>query len=147
MRRLLAVGLSASLLGCAQAEPCEENLGAQTLDERIQLVVADQAVSAELADDEVERERGWRRRSCNREALLLVPDRPEPLAVWGCELAQAIDVIGLHEGTVAYVQRLEPCEAPCGGCPTVGDDITVDGVLEVPAGALDVEVGDAVDWP
>lgn len=147
MRLLVILGLSASVLGCDRGEACEENLGAQSLDERVELVIADQTVSAELADDEVERERGWRKRACNREAILLVPDQPEALAVWGCELVDAIDVIGVHDGQVVFVERLDPCDAPCSGCATVGDGVIVDGVLEVPVDALDVEVGASVDWP
>ena len=87
--------------------------------------------AAELADDAVERDRGWKKRACDREAILLVPDQPSPLPVWGCDLAEGIDVIGMHEGAVVYVEPLDPCEPPCGGCPTVGDNITVDAVLEV----------------
>lgn len=147
MRLLVLLGLSASLWGCDRVEDCEENLGAQSLDERVELVIADQTVSAELADDEVERERGWRKRACDREAILLVPDQPEALAIWGCELVDTIDVIGVHDGQVVFVERLEPCNAPCNGCATVGDGVIADGVLEVPADALNVEVGDAVDWP
>ena len=147
MRRLALLGLLGTLSSaCDPAEACEENVGAQSLDERVELVLADQTVSAELADDAVERERGWRKRACNREAILLVPDQPDALAVWGCELVDPIDVIGLRDGAVVFVERLDPCEAPCGGCPTVGEDVIVDGILEVLPNALRVEVGSPVDW-
>ncbi len=140
----LLLAAAAAAFGCDGGDAvCKENLGAQTIEERVMVEVADATVDAELADDASERARGWRKRACNREAILLVPDEPEPLPIWGCELVGALDVIGVHAGAVVYVERLEPCAAPCGGCPTVGDGITVDAVLETPAGALEVAVGDA----
>lgn len=141
MRMLLALATVSGLLGCERSSACRENVGAQSIDERIEVAVGDQSVSAELADEAVERERGWRRRVCDREALLLVPDEPTPLPVFGCELVETIDVFGLREGAVVFAEPLEPCGPPCGGCPTLGDGVTVDAVLEVPRGALDAEVG------
>lgn len=141
IRPTAGVALAVALLGCEGAEPCEENVGAQTLDERVTVEVGEDTVFAELADDAIERERGWRKRACNREGLLLVPDSPSPLPVWGCELVAPIDVIGIDEGRVVFIERLSPCQAPCGGCPTVGDEISVSALLEVPANALDVSVG------
>ncbi|MEM6295407.1 MAG: DUF192 domain-containing protein [Myxococcota bacterium] len=145
MRRASALVLAAVTFGCDGGDAvCEENLGAQTLDERVMVEVGDATVEAELADEDVERDRGWRKRACDREAILLVLDTPGPLPIWGCDLVAPLDVVGAYEGAVVYVERVEPCAAPCGGCPTVGDGVTVDAVLETPAGALEVAVGDPV---
>ncbi len=135
-----------ALVACDGDAACEENVGAQVLEERVLVTVAGQRVSAELADDEVERERGWRRRACGREAILLVPDEREALPVWGCELVEPIDVVGLRGGAAVFVETLDPCAPPCGGCTHVGTDLPVDAVLEVPQGALDVVVGDPASW-
>jgi uncharacterized membrane protein (UPF0127 family) len=135
-----------ALAACEGDATCEENVGAQVLDERARVTVADQSVSAELADDEVERERGWKKRACGREAILLVPEARGPLAVWGCDLVDPIDVFGLRDGAVVYTDSLAPCAPPCGDCPQVGADVPVDAVLEVPRGALDLAVGDPAEW-
>ncbi len=142
-----AFTLIAAGAGCDGAAPCEENAGAQTLEQRIEVQIGDASLSAELADDATQRERGWRKRECGREAILLVPDQPEPLPVWGCELVDPVDVVGIRDDSVVFVERLEPCGPPCGGCPTVGDGIPVEGVLEVPAGALNVGVGATASIP
>jgi len=145
MRRFV-IALAAALVGCEGDAACIENVGAQSIEARVDVTIADQVVSAELADDDVERERGWKKRACGREGILLVPDQPEPLPVWGCELVDTIDVIGLHEGAVVFVEPLEPCGPPCGGCPTIGDGVTVDAILEVPRHALAVAPGDPASW-
>ncbi len=147
MRRTAALALTAALGGCEGDADCQENAGAQTLSDRVEVVVAGQSVLAELADEPLERERGWRKRACNRDAILLVPDRPEPLPVWGCELVDSIEVTGLREGAVVFVEPLDPCGPPCGGCPTVGDGVVVEAVLETLPGFLDVSAGDHADWP
>ncbi len=139
--------LLATITGCQGAAPCEENVGAQTLEQRVEVEIGDASVLAELADDTTQRERGWRKRACGREALLLVPDQPEPLPVWGCELVDPLDVLGIRDGRVVFIERLSPCGPPCGDCPTVGDGIPVNGTLEVLAGALDVDVGAPVSIP
>lgn len=143
----LAFALIVVFAGCEGATPCEENLGAQSIEQRVEVEVGDATVSAELADDATKRERGWRKRACAREAILLVPDQPGPLPVWGCELVEPIDVIGVGDERVLFVERLVPCEPPCGSCPTVGDGVSVDAILEVPAGALDVNVGASASVP
>jgi uncharacterized membrane protein (UPF0127 family) len=144
--RHVIIALAAVLVGCEDDAECVENVGAQSIEERVEVSVADQRVSAELADEAVERERGWRKRACNKEGILLVPDQPDPLPVWGCELVESLDVVGISQGSVVFVASLEPCGPPCGGCPTVGDDIPVDAILEVPPNALDVAVGDRASW-
>lgn len=145
MRCLLLV-LCAGLAACSEADPCEEQAGAQVLDEDAEVSIGGETILAELADDEVERERGWRKRRCGREGLLLVPDEPAPLPVWGCDLAASVDAFGLRAGQVVYAASIAPCPLPCGDCPTHGDAIVIDAVLEVPPRALDVEVGASVSW-
>ena len=128
-------------LGCGTA-PCEEDVRAQVLDERVTLQVGDEAVEAELADEPTERERGWMHRACEREGLLLVSDEPGELPVWGCELVAPIDVHWVRDGVVVELAAgLEPCPAPCDGCPIAGEGLVVDAVLETPTGALRAAVG------
>lgn len=138
----------AGLAGC-EAVTCDEDIRAQVLDQRVTLTIGDEAIEAELADQMVERERGWMHRRCGREGLLLVPMERSALPVWGCGLIDAVDLYFIRAGTVVELTRgLPPCDAPCGECPVVGDEIEVDAVLETPAGALAVDVGAVVrGWP
>lgn len=146
----LSRGLALSLplaLACEPHSACQEDLRAQVLDTRVSVVVGSSELLAEYADDTVERERGWKHRSCDREALLLIPDQPgEPLPVWGCGLVDAIDAAFVHAGQVVALERLEPCPEPCSSCAAVGEQLPVDAVLELPADALDVQLGDAVSF-
>ena len=97
---------------------------------------------AERADDAVERDRGWRHRECDREALLLVPDQRGPLPIWGCELTAPIDVAFIDAGAIVEVaHEVVPCPAPCGDCPLFGEGIDVEAVLEIPVDAVDLTVG------
>ena len=139
--------LAGTAAGCEGVEPCREDPGAQTLEQRVDVEIGDDTLLAELANDETARDRGWKKRACDREALLLVPDQPGPLPVWGCELVDPIDVIGIRGEQVVFVERLDPCVAPCGGCPTVGDGVPVDAVLEVLADALEARVGSPASIP
>lgn len=132
---------------CEAALDCDEPNGAQVLDEFVEVSIGTETVRAELADDSVERERGWRKRSCDRQALLLVSDAPGPLPVWGCDLVDAIEAIGLRAGEVVYATEVPACPLPCRGCPIIGEDIVVDAVLETPVGLIDVEPGDPTTWP
>ena len=130
-------------MGC-EAEGCEEDPRAQVLEQRVELRIDGQPLQAELADEAVQRDRGWRHRQCDMEALLLVPDTREPLPVWGCELAQPIDVAFIRDAQIVELARLEPCPAPCSSCPVVGEDLDVDAVLELPEGAWDLDLGTSV---
>lgn len=114
------------------------------LEEQLTIRVGETILDAELADEPVEIDRGWRKRRCDLEALVLQPSEPGPLPVWGCELTRPLDVAFVGDATVLDVRRLEPCSAPCGGCPTIGDELTVDFVLEVPADTIPLEVGMSV---
>lgn len=146
-RGALLVGmLAVGIMGCDPQAACEEDIRAQELEERIELEVGGAPVSAELADEDHERERGWKHRRCGLEALALVPEVPgEALPVWGCGLTEPIDVAFVANGEVVEVERgLATCDEPCGGCPQVGEGIGVDLVLEFPEGALELEVGQTV---
>lgn len=135
---MFACGL---LLACEQEPQCVENFGAQQLREHVDVVLGGERFLAELADDAVERERGWRKRACDRQALLLVPDEPNrALPLWGCDLVSAVRAFAIHQGAVVDVARIEPCPLPCTRCPLVGEQLRVDGWLELPA-----EVSTAID--
>lgn len=138
----------ALVFGCGTV-PCEEDVRAQVIDERVTLVVGDARVEAELADEAVERERGWMHRVCGREALLLVPDAPRELPVWGCGLVEPVDLHWIRDGeVVARDLDLEPCAEPCTGCPIVGEGLVIDAVLETSAGTLTAAAGARVSgWP
>ncbi len=147
--RRLAACLALSLAACEGEGVCEEDIRAQTIPERLEVSVGALVFEAELADEAVERERGWKHRLCAREAILLVPDQPAtPLPVWGCALTGPIDAALLVGGEVLAVERIEPCPEPCpGACPLVGEGLPVDAVLEVPASALaGVEPGDPASF-
>ncbi len=144
MRLARGLVLLALAGGCEEDPSCDEDVRAQTLDTTVRLRVAGEELDAEVARTEEERERGWKHRACGREALLLQPPQREPLPIWGCELTGALDVISVVDAQVVAVDRLDPCPAPCEGCPRIGTDRPVDGVIETPANALEVSVGDDV---
>lgn len=137
MKRVALVGavpltLALPLMSCDSQETCEEDVQAQILDDTRTIEVDEVSYDAEVADDTTERERGWRYRRCDREALLLVPDEPGPLPIWGCELAEPVDVLFVRDGEVVELVRdLQPC-SPCSACTLVGEDIEVDAVVELP---------------
>ena len=138
---------TATPLACEGEGACEEDIRAQVIDERVEITVDGAALLAELADETVERDRGWKHRRCDREALLFVPDAPgEALPIWGCALVEAVDVVFIADGQAQAVEALAPCPEPCDACPIVGEGLPVDAVLELPAGS-GVEVGDAVQTP
>ena len=145
IRRSSAVGiLLLSLVACPEPGECEEDIRAQVL-ETIVLEVAREPLDAELADESSERDRGWKHRTCDREALLLLPDAPaSELSVWGCGLVGAIDVYGVRDGVIISAAVLEPCGEPCGGCPVLGEGELVDAVIETPAETREWVVGDEV---
>lgn len=131
------LGLSCVVvLGCDSEDDCQEDPQAQVLDTRRQIEVDGVAIEAEIADDAVERERGWRHRVCAREALLLIPDSRGPLPIWGCGLTDAVDLLFVADDEILEVVRaLPPCDEPCTNCPQVGQSLDVDAVLELPADA------------
>lgn len=144
MRVLLALVLAHG--GCAATGACDEDPRAQELDATVELVIDDDAVVAELATTQVERERGWRYRRCDREALVLRPDRRGPLPVWGCALSSPVDVAFVRDGVVvAWSPGLAPCDACGDACPIVGEGVEVDAVVELAAGAWRLAPGDAID--
>lgn len=147
MSRALAGSLLA-LVACQDPGACTEDVRAQQLASHVALEVAGVELVAELADAAVTRERGWRYRTCDREALLLRGDpgsSPAPLPVWGCALVDPIDVaFVLDDRIVHWSAGLAPCPRCDGSCPRIGEGIVVDGVLELDAGAWDLAVGDRV---
>ncbi len=154
VRARLSIGLTALALevaaaGCGLSSACHEDIRAQRLDERVSLVVGDETIDAELADDDVELGRGWMHRRCSREGILLVSPDGGPLPIWGCGLVAPIDLYFIRDGEVQLVvHELEPCDSACGRCPAEGDGLDVDAVLETPTGDLTAQVGTAVSgWP
>jgi uncharacterized membrane protein (UPF0127 family) len=135
-----------TLASCEDEPACEEDPKAQILDERVSVSVAGRELSAELADELVERERGWKHRVCDREALLIVPDTPDTeLGVWGCGLVEPVDAWFVDDGIIVDAVELAPCAEPCGSCAIV-EAGPVDAVLETPAGELEASVSDSLSW-
>ncbi|PRQ05745.1 hypothetical protein ENSA5_00650 [Enhygromyxa salina] len=148
-RLVIAAAAILSLGACEPATSCEEDIRAQVLDEHLTIEIGAATLAAELADEAVERDRGWKHRRCDRVALLLIPDEPDTsLAVWGCGLSEAIDAYFVSAGEVAAIERIEPCPEPCTKCPLVGEALAVEAVLEVPADALTdaVELGSPLSF-
>ena len=141
-----SAGIFAAFVGLAcEGGECEEDIRAQVLDARATLAIGDATLTAEIAQTEVERERGWKHRRCDLEGLVLVAPEGGALELWGCGMTTALDVLWIKDGAVQRIDTgIEPCAEPCGGCPIVGPGGPVDAALEVPAGSLDVEVGAAV---
>ncbi len=134
MRLSSVLALVLTTGGCEPDASCEEDPQAQVLDDRREIEVDGIARQAEVADEQVERDRGWRHRACGREALLLLPDTPAPLPIWGCALVEPIDVLFIVDDEIVEVVRgLTPCPEPCGGCTLVGEGLDVDAVVELPA--------------
>ncbi len=122
---------------CEQQPICEEDIRAQVLDEHVEVTIGERSFKAELADDPVERDRGWKHRRCDRVAILLVPDSPgASMPVWGCGLLEPIDAAFIADGQLVALEHIEPCAEPCAACSSFGDGLTVDAVLEVPAEKL-----------
>ena len=143
----LALVLVAAAPACEGEPVCVEDPRAQVLDERVEVTLAEHVVPAELADEAVERERGWKHRACDRQALLLLPDAPGPVPVWGCGLTAAIDAVFVADGEIVAIERIEPCPEPCGACPSVGAELEVDGVVELELGIAEpLAVGDPASW-
>ena len=143
---LVAFGLG---LACESPLPaCEEDVRAQLLDERVEVQLGELRVLAELADEEVERDRGWRHRRCDREALLLVPDAPaSELPIWGCALVEPIDAVFIAEGEVLALEQIDPCPEPCSTCTLHGEGLSIDAVLELPLDTTaELRIGDPASF-
>ncbi len=153
-----AWALSTALLLAALASAgacegaCEEDIRAQTLEERRLITIAAEGetieVLVEVARSQTERERGWKHRQCDMEGLALALESPTEAPVWMCEVGVALDLLFVRGGELVAVERAAPpCAAPCDACPRYGEGVTVDAVIELPHGQYsDVElaVGGAV---
>ena len=128
---------------------CEEDIRAQVLDRTSVLRIGETELVVEVAQTSTERSRGLRYRTCGEPAMVLLPEQREPLPVWQCEVPVALDILFIREGEVVdMVAGAPPCEAPCERCPTYGEGVEVDAVLEVAAGRLpshEIAIGTAVD--
>ncbi len=166
--RTVLTRAAAALLGISAAcdldtdTKCEEDPAAQIIVERIELSVYDAAptdeangeptapisvLHAELADEQVERERGWRHRVCDREALLMVQATPAPIGIWGCGLVAPISVAFIRDHEVIQaIDALEPCDASCLSCPIVGGELVVDAVLELDLQVTPLQIGHYVEY-
>jgi uncharacterized membrane protein (UPF0127 family) len=149
-RSTRATAVCAALLVACVDDPCEESISAQVDLPTMALTIGSSRVDAEIADDDLERSRGWRHRRCDREVLALLADEPTaapaPLPVFGCALTSAINVAFVRDGEVIDVGALAPCPEPCTTCPLLGDELSVHAVLEAPSATLDFRVGDTVMW-
>jgi uncharacterized membrane protein (UPF0127 family) len=144
----LAVALCLTAMVACQADlqACRDDPGAKVHSEHLELRVGERTYEAEVARTKSDRERGWGRRRCGREALLLVPDARAPLPVWGCHLVEPVQAALIRDGAIVDVAaRIDPCAAPCTGCPIFGEAVDVDGVLELPLGVPAPRVGERVE--
>ncbi len=145
-RLALVMFASVTAIACEGGGACEEDIRAQVLDQEAQLVISEQIVLAEIASTDVERERGWKHRRCDLEALLLVAPSSGELSIWGCGLTRAVDVLWIRNGQVIAIDGpIEPCAEPCDACVLSNAGSPVDAALEVPQGALKVSIGEVVE--
>lgn len=148
MRRHRAVFVAlwglALVSACGETDACEDAPGAQVLEDRVPLTIGDSAVIAEVARTRTEQERGWARRQCGMDALVLVSDG-NPLPVWTCQMEVPIDIGFVRDGViVAWFADVAPCPPPCAECPVYGAGLPVDAVVELPSGAIAAGVGTTV---
>lgn len=145
-RLALAVFASISAIACEVGGSCEEDIRAQVLEQRAELVIGEQVVHAEIASTDVERERGWKHRRCDLDALLIVAPSSGELSIWGCGLIEAVDVLWIRDGQVIAIDGpIEPCAEPCGACVLSNAGEAVDAALEVPQGMLKASIGAVVE--
>ncbi len=141
----MLASISCILAIACEGGVCEEDIRAQVIEQEAELMIGEQVVLAEVASTDVERERGWKHRRCDREALLLLAPSDGELAIWGCGLTQAVDVLWIRDGEVIAIDGpIEPCAEPCGSCVLSSAGSPVDAALEVPQGALTASVGETV---
>ena len=132
-RAKLAVIIATGVCGCV----CDEDIRAQVITETAPITVGSTEIVMEVARTSTQRERGLRYRQCGEPAMALVLESPAPLPVWQCEAAIELDIVFVRAGTVVdVVTGAAPCAAPCDRCPTYGEGIEVDAVLEFAAGRL-----------
>lgn len=129
-----------------QGGACEESPLALVQEKSAIVEAAGAALAVEVADTPRTRGRGLQHRRCDVTGLLLVAEAAdEPMPIWMCEVEVPLDLAFLHAGRVVHVEEaVPPCAAPCGGCPTYGENVVVDAVLETPAGSFPLQVGDTV---
>lgn len=134
-------------VGCGGDEDsvCVEPIEAQVLAERVVIELGGSRLEAELADEPVEAERGWRHRRCDLSALWIPFDSPRTVVVTMCQVEVALDLAFVRDGAIVGVElAAPPCEGPCHACPGYGSGGEIDAVLEVPAGSAQLEIGERV---
>jgi len=134
LRAILSSALvAAGICSCI----CDEDIRAQVIEETAVVSVGATEITVEVARTSAQRERGLRYRQCGEPAMALIADARSPLPVWQCEVPIQLDILFIRAGTVVEaVAGAPPCSAPCEQCPTYGEGIAVDAVLEVVAGRL-----------
>lgn len=136
-------------LGCGDPKllPCEERDDEAVELPRVPLVVAGEEISAEVADTESERATAWAGRTCELGGLVWVPEAVGPAAVTLCEVEIAVDLAFVRDGEVVALELDQaPCSSECEQCPRHGvGGPAVDAVVWLPAGEVEVAVGDAIE--
>ena len=135
------------LIGCGEANVCEESPGALVQVPSATVVADGASLRVEVADDDAERSIGLMHRRCDVSGLLLVVESPgSPLPIWMCNVQMPLDLAFLRDGVVQHVvEAAAPCSEPCDACPIYGADVGVDAVLETPAGSFPLRVGARVE--
>lgn len=138
---LLAVG------GCGRADVCEEDPRALVQAPSATVTADGMSVRVEVADDDATRSHGLMHRRCDVGGLLLVAPAPgSPLPIWMCNVGMPLDLAFVRGGEVVHVvDAAPPCNDPCDACPIYGADVSVDAVLETPAGWFLLHAGDHIE--
>jgi uncharacterized membrane protein (UPF0127 family) len=136
--------------GCAESSDtpqlCEEDPRSQILEPALDLVVSGIEIRAEVAETDNEQARGWKYRRCNMEALWLPNSEESPLPIWNCDVTVPLDILFVHNDVVVGLETGSPtCSDICDTCPIYGEDLIVHGVLELPHGHIDVNLGDVIE--
>lgn len=138
--------------GCADTSGtphlCVEDPRAQVIEPSLDLVVSGVEIRAEVAESVHEQERGWKYRNCDMDALWLPNSSEGALPIWTCEVTTPLDLLFVHDDVVVGLETAAPpCPSSggiCDSCPRYGEDLIVQGVLELPQGLIDVNIGDTI---
>jgi len=143
---LAALISGAMACGDPQSLPCEERDEVAAELPRVSLVIGEEVVSAEVADEEDERATAWAGRRCDLDALLWIPMAIEAPSVPLCGVEIAVDLAFVRDAQIIALEfDVAACHGTCEDCPNRGEGgPEVDAMLWFPAGQVDVALGDTI---